>query len=156
MGVTRIAGTPPPSPHNGTCVDECKRFTRRTNQLRIDHLQIDHADPKLPPWDVVQDMYSTVHIQPRKHVVHRADYMAPTLKQHGLLIDHTSTDYDYFCPVTGRPRSLSGDGWSPWSVRCVIFSADGWSSALHFNAWYRQAWLGLPWPGLVWRLFPLL
>ena len=67
--------------------------TDRSIDLRsVDHRSIDHIDPTLPLRDVVLIcILLVVHIQPRKCVLNRAEYMVLTLQRELNHTDHGST-----------------------------------------------------------------
>ena len=67
----------------------------RVGQIdQIDH-DLDHVDPSLPLWDVVQIFVHIVKIQPRKPALDRSDYTAPT----GQHDDLDRTDQVSICPA---------------------------------------------------------
>ena len=73
--------------------------------IRTDH-DLDHLNLDLSWW-VVQDLICcVVHIQPRKHVLDRAEYTAPS-QQHELdCTDHT--DQESLCPEISRSWTVVG------------------------------------------------
>ena len=61
--------------------------------LSTDHL--DDLDPHLPLLEIVRDLFTVVQIQPKKHVLDRAEYTATTRQYELDHTDHTNQECIY-------------------------------------------------------------
>ena len=81
------------------------RRTDRSDRSDRSRSTLDHLDPSLPYWYLVQDLYSTYPTQETCPRSDHADYTVPTRQRE---LDHT--DQELTC--SERSESCSGDRWS--------------------------------------------